>query len=202
MRPAHPEHRYRLALFPLPVVLLPGALMPLHIFEQRYRDMVRDCTTSDGRFGMVYHDWDDSGPFLGEEGRIGCVAEIRQHELLADGRSLLVVGGVERFRIIDLVESDTLYFEGLVEPYPDRTVMHGEELALRRKESIRLFHTVVETLSAEPAKLPDLTPDDEISFRLAQTIQVTPGWHQRLLELQDEASRLTRLDRVFRAAMR
>ena len=122
-------------MFPLPVVLLPGAPMPLHIFEPRYRAMVHDCRESDGRFGMVYHDWDLLGPFLSEEGRVGCVAEIRQHEALEDGRLLIVVEGLERIRIVDGIESENLYFEALVSPHTDTTVMQGEELALRRRES-------------------------------------------------------------------
>lgn len=196
-----PELRYRLPLFPLPTVLLPRALMPLHIFEPRYRQMVKDRLEGDRRFGMVYHDWDRQGPFLSEPGRIGCVGEIRDHRRLEDGRSLLVIEGLERFRIQDGIESDTLYFEGLVTPYPDKTVMGGDELRSRRRESIRLFHHVVASLSEAPDSLPDLEPEGEVSFLLAQTIQSDPRWHQRLLELQDEGSRLTRVDTVLRAVL-
>ncbi|MDH3270787.1 MAG: LON peptidase substrate-binding domain-containing protein [Gemmatimonadota bacterium] len=196
-----PELRYRLPLFPLTTVLLPGALMPLHIFEERYRDMVEHCLSGNRRFGMVYHDWDEQGPFLSEVGRIGCVGEIREHQPLEDGRSLIVVEGVERFRIEDGIESDTAYFQALVSALPDTTLMRGEELALRRKESIRLFHEVVASLSERPDELPELEADQEISYLLAQTIQVDPRWHQRLLELTDEGSRLARLDRVLRTVL-
>ncbi|MDX1647911.1 MAG: LON peptidase substrate-binding domain-containing protein [Longimicrobiales bacterium] len=196
-----PDLRYRLPLFPLPTVLLPRALMPLHIFEPRYRQMVRDRLEADRRFGMVYHDWDRQGPFLSEPGRIGCVGEILEHKRLEDGRSLIVVEGRERFRIEDGIESDALYFEGLVTPYPDTTVMEGEELRSRRRESIRLFRDVVSSLSERPDSLPDLEPDRELSFLLAQTIRSDPRWHQRLLELQDEGSRLARVDTLLRAVL-
>lgn len=199
--PPEAELRYRLPLFPLPTVLLPGALMPLHIFEPRYRAMVSDRLEGDRRFGMVYHDWDEQGPFLSEPGRIGCVGEIREHQPLEDGRSLIIVQGVERFRIEDGLESDTLYFEGLVTPCPDETVMEGEELRSRRRESIRLFRSVVASLSERPDPLPDLDADRELSFLLARTIQADPGWHQRLLELRDEGSRLIRVDRILRAVL-
>jgi Lon protease-like protein len=195
------EERFRIALFPLPVVLLPGARMPLHIFEQRYRDMVRDALATHRRFGMVYHDWDRHGPFLGEEGRVGTVAEITQHQMLDDGRSMILIEGLERFRIVDGIESDTRYFEALVSPYPDATVMQGEELAFRRGESIALFRRVVASLSEPPSALPEATRDAELSFVLARTIEVEPGFLQRLLELTDEGSRLERIDRVFRAAL-
>lgn len=200
--PVDPELRFRLPLFPLPTVLLPGMHMPLHIFEPRYRQMVDDCLDGDRRFGLLYHDWDDQGPFLSEPGRVGCVGEIGEHQALDDGRSLIVIAGVERFRIVDGIESDSLYFEGLVTSHPDTTVMEGEELASRRRESIALFHSVVASLSDKPDALPDLDADRELSFLLAQTIQVDPKWHQRLLELTDEGSRLARVDQVLRAVLK
>ena len=195
------EPRHRLSLFPLPVVLLPGTLVPLHIFEPRYRALVSDSLKKDRRFGMVYHDWDRQGPFLNEEGRIGCVAEIQEHELLTDGRSLITVEGAERFRISDGIESGTPYFEALVSLYRDAPEAHGYDLTLRRRESIELFRSVVASLSEAPRRVPDLEPANETSFLLAQTIAVDPTWHQRLLELQDESARLEELDRVFRAAL-
>ena len=176
-------------------------LMPLHIFEPRYRQMVADCLEGDRRFGMVFHDWDEQGPFLSEPGRVGCAGEIREHQALEDGRSLIVIQGVERFRIQDGIESDAPYFEGLVTPHPDTTLMEGEELESRRGESIALFHAVVASLSERPDALPDLEPHRELSYLLAQTIQVAPSWHQRLLELTDEGSRLARVDRVLRAVL-
>ena len=197
-----PEPRFRLPLFPLPVVLLPGAAMPLHIFEPRYRDLVRDCLESDSGFGLVYHDWDRQGPFLCEEGRVGCVARIEEHQGLDDGRSLIVIRGRERFRIVDGIESESAYFEALVTPYRDATELPEDALAMRRLASIRLFHAVVATLREHPEKLPELEPDQETSFLLAQTIGVDPSWHQQLLELRDEPARLEELDRVFRAALR
>lgn len=202
MSPIEPlEPRRRLPLFPLPVVLLPGALMPLHIFEPRYRAMVSDCLESDRSFGLIFHDWDRQGPFVSEEGRIGCVARIQEHEPLEDGRSFLVVEGVERFRIDDGVESEALYFEALVTPFRDATITGSDELVLRRKKSIELFQSVVASRAQPPDRLPDLTPESEVSFLLAQTIQVDPRWHQSLLELQDEGARLGVLDQVFRAAL-
>jgi Lon protease-like protein len=196
-----PEPRYRLALFPLPVVLLPGTSMPLHIFEPRYRDMVRDCLASDMRFGMVYHDWDRQGPFLSEEGRIGCIAEIRSHQGLSDGRSFIAVHGTERFRIVDGIESETAYFEALVSPYPDTPQPDRDALTASRRASIELFHAVIASLAERPEQLPSLEPDQETSFLLAQTIGVDPSWHQQLLELRDEQARLKELDKVFRAAL-
>ncbi len=194
-----PPRRYRLPLFPLSVVLLPGASMPLHVFEPRYRDMVRDCLASDRRFGLVYHDPDRQGPFMSEEGRIGCVAQIGEHQALDDGRSLIGTQGMERFRIVDGIESDTAYYEALVSPYHDTD--DDVLLPSRRRASIELFQQVVSSLDEPPEKLPQLADDREVSFLLAQTIGVDPSWHQRLLESTDERHRLDEVDRVFRAAL-
>jgi len=109
----------RLPLFPLPVVLFPGAVTPLHIFEPRYRQMVARCIEYDRRFGLLYHDPDRLGPFERTPGRVGTVAEIGEFRILPDGRSLLLATGIERFRIVDGIESDTKYHEALVEPLVD-----------------------------------------------------------------------------------
>jgi len=194
------EARYRLPLFPLPVVLSPRTPMPLLIFEPRYRAMVRDCLEGDGRFGMVYHDWDRQGPFLSEEGSVGFVAVIREHQGLNDGRSLLVVEGTERFRIVDGIESIAPYFEALVAPYVDFP-SDPEELAARRARTIRLFHAVVASLAERPRQLPELESDEDVSFLIAQTVQADPTWHQHLLELRDEGERLALLDALFRAML-
>ena len=196
------EFPYRLPLFPLPVVLLPGAVMPLHIFEQRYRDMVTDVLEGDRRFGLIYHDWDEHGPFLADTGRVGCVAEIRQHEELEDGRYLLMITGVERFAIDEGLEQKSLYFEGTVTSYSDDSAMKGEEMEFRRRESIRLFEDLINLLPERPEGLRELDAGGEVSFPLAQTIQMDLPWHQRLLELRDEGSRLERIDQVLRAVMR
>lgn len=115
----------RLPLFPLPVVLFPGAVMPLHIFEPRYRRMVARCLEYDRRFGLLYHDADRMGPFERTTGRVGTVAEIGEFRILPDGRSLLLAQGVERFRIVDGIESDTPYLEALVEPLDDAPAAPG-----------------------------------------------------------------------------
>lgn len=186
-------------LFPLPVVLLPGAHMPLHIFEQRYQDMVRDCLRSDRRFGLIYHDWDRQGPFLSEPGQVGCVALIEEHQPLDDGRSLIVAAGQERFRIHDGLESESAYFEGLV------TALHDDpappDLPARRAASISLFRAVLQTLPDDPEIPDEVTPAQDVSFLLARTIHVDPAWHQQLLEFTTERERLDMLDQVFRALL-
>jgi Lon protease-like protein len=197
-----PENRYRLPLFPLPVVLLPGGVMPLHVFEQRYREMVVDVLNTDRNFGLIFHDWDEQGPFLAEEGRIGCLAEIQQHEALEDGRFSLIVRGVGRFAIDEGLDQESLYFEAIVTDYTDASAMRGEEMEFRRSESMRLFNEVLGLLPDRPDHLHDLSVRSELSYSLAQAMQMEFRWHQRLLEIQDEGSRLERIDQVLRTMIR
>lgn len=192
--------RRRLPLFPLPVVLFPGATMPLHIFESRYREMVARCLETDRRFGLLYHDPDESGPFLNQPGTVGTVALIRRHRPLEDGRSLILVTGEQRFSIADEVEAGNPYFEAVVEPYQDHEPDDPDALVERRRRSLSLFRAVVEA-SPDTDQLPGWGADRELSFRLAETVKIEPGWQQSLLELQDERRRLERLDVIFRAAL-
>ncbi len=194
-----PPQRFRIPLFPLPVVLFPTAAMPLHIFEARYRRMVARCLEYDRRFGLVYHDADEQGPFLMESGRVGCVAHIESFQPLPDGRSLLLARGGERFRIEDGIESDEPYYEALVSPYRD---LEGPlDLLHRRERTLALFEKVIDTLPDQPEQLPELNIQIELSFPLVRTIDVDRPWQQEFLEIQDEAHRLSELDRVFRATL-
>lgn len=191
----------RLALFPLPSVLLPGATIPLHIFEERYRALIADALEGDRRFGLLYHDWDRQGPFMNSPGHVGCVARIREHEMLDDGRSLVLIEGVARFTIVEGLEQERLYFEAIVGAYRDRRGPPDPDLHVRRERSLRLFHAVVASLEEAPERLPTLSVERELSFSLAQTIAVDPSWHHQLLELRDERERLDRVDVVMRAAL-
>jgi len=190
-----------LPLFPLPLVLYPGAVVPLHIFEPRYRRMLGYCLEFDRRFGLIFHDPDLSGPFLNEPGRVGCVAEVQRVEILDDGRSLILTKGRERFRIVREVEdAGTPYFQARVEAVPD-TSRSSEGLVARRRASLELFHSVLRRVEDELPAVPDFDVNEELSYRLAATVDTHAGWHQELLELTDELDRLERVDPVFRAAL-
>lgn len=186
----------RLPLFPLDVVLFPGELLPLHIFEPRYRRMVARCLETDHRFGLIYHDSDRFGPFLIEEGRVGALAEIERHQGLKDGRSFILVKGVGRFAIHDGLESGEPYYEAVVAEYEDEPAPQPR-LTAPRRASINLFRAAVSALQPSSPAPPDFDADDEVSFRLAAFVQLDPEWRQDLLEMRNEEARLTRLDKVF-----
>ena len=189
--------RRRLPLFVLPVTLLPGALLPLHIFEPRYRQMAARCLETDRRFGILFHDPDHSGPFHLVEGAVGCVAEILKFQPLPDGRSLVLTRGVHRFEVLDGIESDTLFEEALVGDFSD--VDDGAADAGRRRESLDLFLAVLEKQgTADP---PAFDLHAELSFPLAATFEIDPAWRQELLRLRSERLRLDRIDDILRSLL-
>ncbi len=197
----------RLPLFPLPIVLFPGGVTPLHIFEPRYRQMVARCLEYDRQFGLIYHDPDRFGPFEPTPGRIGTVAEIGEFRILPDGRSLLLAHGGERFRILDGIESDTPYHEALVASFDDA----GEEAGgpgpgaatgRRRKATIALLDAVLHRIEGEGGGSgPPLDPANELSFPIAIRIQTDPLWQQGLLSLPREVDRLDRIDELLRGVL-
>jgi Lon protease-like protein len=191
----------RLPLFPLPTVLLPSAVMPLHVFEPRYRQMVGRCLEYDRRFGLLYHDPDRMGPFRMEPGRVGTVAEIGEFRPLPDGRSLLLAHGRERFRIEDGVESEALYLEAVVSEVTDEPSGDPEGLVRARRRTLGLMAAVVDRLGLrEPPEEDEgwkVDPEDEASFRIAARIQADPLWKHELLTLTREEDRLRRIERIL-----
>jgi Lon protease-like protein len=100
----------RVPIFPLGGALLfPRAQLPLHIFEPRYRAMVRDAMGSDGLIGMIQPKDDAKVPRLFE---IGCIGRIIASEELEDGRFNIVLSGLSRFRLLDEVQVSTPYRQG------------------------------------------------------------------------------------------
>ena len=108
-----------LPIFPLPLVMLPNELLPLHIFEDRYRQMLKDVETEGNFFGVILFDSEESFDNKPATGTVGCVAEIRESEMLPDGRSNILTLGLVRFRLIDYVESGEPYLVGDVEFFED-----------------------------------------------------------------------------------
>jgi len=172
--------------------------MPLHVFEPRYRQMVAHCLETDRRFGLIYHDPDRSGPFEMEPGKVGCIAEIGEFQPLPDGRSLLQVTGRERFRLEDGIESDTLYYQALVDDYGDLPE-DEEEVRRRQKAMWARFAYVLKKL--EVGSLPPAGEGAPVSFQMARWIQIDPNWKQDLLESRSELQRLDKIDVLLEDAL-
>jgi Lon protease-like protein len=115
----------RLPLFPLHTVLAPGIALPLHVFEERYRVMVRRCLDASAPFGVVLiREGSELAPRGGEEAElaiagVGTVAEIREASKFADGRWDLLVVGTSRFTVLEVDADAEPYLVAEVEPLPD-----------------------------------------------------------------------------------
>src|SRR5437763_397317 len=111
----------RFPLFPLGLVLLPGEVVPLHIFEERYKLMIGECLESDGEFGIVW---------LSDDGlrEIGCTARVTQVLAeLDDGRLNILVAGGRPFRLLRRID-DMPYPAGEVEMLDDTAASADEAL--------------------------------------------------------------------------
>jgi Lon protease-like protein len=109
----------QLPLFPLPLVLMPAEVLPLHIFEPRYRAMLEDVAETDNSFGIVLFDENTADGDRPAVGTIGCLAEIRESLKMDDGRSNILTVGVQRFEIIEYVETLDPYLVATVEFFND-----------------------------------------------------------------------------------
>ena len=169
----------RFPLFPLGLVLLPGEMVPLHIFEERYRTMVGHCLESESEFGILW---------MGDEGlrEIGCTAEISQVlDRTDDGRMNILVRGGRPFRLQRRIQ-ELEYPAGdieLLDDHPDSGA--GGESA--RSSYADLVERVTDT-RPEQSELDDLD-----AFGMAATIEFELSAKQQLLELRSEEERLTLL---------
>src|SRR2546426_6765975 len=110
-----------LPIFPLPIVLFPGAPQPLHIFEPRYRQLLHDCLAGDRRFGIAYvapHPPPDADP-LPNPGDVGCVALIPSNQPLPHRRSKVLTVGERRFVLRDWISSTRPYPVAQIEGIDD-----------------------------------------------------------------------------------
>jgi Lon protease-like protein len=186
-----------LPLFPLGTVLYPGLLLPLHIFEQRYRQLVRDLLAGPqpGRFGVIAI---RKGRETGVDGisalyEIGCTATVRQVTELDDGRFELVTVGTQRFRLGQLDDSQP-YLQGDVDLLAEDA---GDESAARLaaqavQGAFRAYLDALAGRGVAQVSVPDL-PDEPVllSYLVASSVIVDLSDKQALLAEPDALRRLT-----------
>ena len=151
-----------LPLFPLPdVVLFPQQLLPLHIFESRYRMMLQTALESDKRFGVVRVD-----PETREMADVGCCAEVLQHQTTEDGRSYIVTLGQQRFRVLN-VTREAPFRSAMVSWIEDEQVSHHEGLNDLRdtvRDALEDVVTLTAKLQGRDVTLPEDLPDLPLSL--------------------------------------
>jgi ATP-dependent Lon protease len=182
-----------LPIFPLPLVLFPGATQPLHIFEPRYRTLLSDCLNGDRRFGIAYAapgEGSDPGP-APAAGDVGCIARILTTNTLPDGRSDILTTGERRFVLVEWLETDRPYRVARVEEFGDDAVEAAEAQGLAA-DVRRDFRRVTDALEHDPP--PELPVDPEaLSFRVAAALELEPAGKLALLAIRSTMVRLRRL---------
>jgi Lon protease-like protein len=180
-----------LPIFELPVVILPGELLPLHIFEERYVRMVGHCLETAEPFGIVFRD---------EEGtahRIGCTARITEVlERFDDGRMNIVVTGEQPFRVLERFD-EAEYPAGEVEPI-DRGDEAEDEDSEAADMARQAFAELVERVSGDqPPEDLDLAAED--AYGIAARVELPVETKQALLEQRSEPERMRMLGNALRA---
>jgi Lon protease-like protein len=171
-----------IGLFPLELVLLPNERVPLHIFEDRYKDLIGECLADTTDFGLILED--DDG--LREIGTRTSVVELI--DTFDDGRMNVLVEGRSRFRVIELTEGRP-FRTAEVEAVED----DGElPLDADVERTIAVFRRLVAAAEADEIDEPS-AGSPVLSFELAARVDFGPELKQELLELRSEGKRLRRL---------
>ena len=178
-------------IFPLPnAVLFPNVFLPLHVFEQRYREMVGDVLAGDRIIGMVLL---QPGYEADYEGRpavypIGCAGVITHAESLQDGRYNVVLRGIEKFRIVGEEASKT-YRIAQIEGLPETTLEQDRVVLRQQRQRLEaLLVAAIERGGSDP-KFPPAVPDDDLVNALAQYLALDPVERQALLEREGTLAR-------------
>jgi Lon protease-like protein len=183
---AHVEERF--PLFPLGIVLLPSEIVPLHIFEERYKLMIGECVEQSTEFGIVW---------LGDEGLrdVGCTARVAQVlERMEDGRMHILAQGGRPFRLMRKID-DMPYPAGDVEMLED--LDDGDEgLVVEAREA---YADLVERVTDARPGVDEL--DGLGAYGMAATIELAAAPKQALLEERSEDKRLKTVGDLFATAL-
>ncbi len=170
-----------LGLFPLPLVLLPTEQVPLHIFEERYKELIDECVEEDQAFGLVFAEGDG----IHEIGTSASVLEVLTR--FDDGRMNILVEGVERFRVEEITDSRS-FQTGLTSPVLDDDDPADDETI---EKAIELFGRLKEVTGSD-VEVPG-ADSPQLSYALAARVELDPEVKQALLQDTSERDRLERV---------
>lgn len=193
--------QYEIPLFPLNTVLFPGMILPLRIFEERYKLMLKACIAEAKPFGIILlKSGRAEGPLTGDIYHIGTTAQITQVNALADDTYNILTLGVKRFRLLKIYQMSP-YITGMVEDYPLTNGDTPEAI----KGSMRLLRLIEKYLEIfrKIGKLPfriDQVPHDPITlaFLTAIMLPVSNEDKQLLLSVVDIPDLLREEHRLMR----
>ena len=178
-----------LGLFPLGIVLLPTEQLPLHVFEERYKELIGECIEGDGEFGLVYAD-DDGLRDFGTRARV--VEVLTRFE---DGRLNILVEGGERFRLTELTDGRS-FNTGLVSSLED---VDDPADTPAVDEALRLFDALREVTQSS-VEVPERT-SPQLSFALAAKVELPPDAKLALLGETSERLRLEQVQELLTSAV-
>jgi Lon protease-like protein len=177
-------------LFPLGIVALPSELIPLHIFEERYKTMIERCLEDESEFGIVWLADDGLRP-------VGCACEIAEViETLDDGRINLIARGTRPFRL-ESRQDELPYPAGIVEFLDDNLEATDSAAAAEAHDAYARLVTEATDRAPDVEEIAGMT-----AYEMAATVEFGLDAKQGLLDLRSETARLRLLTRLFRAAVR
>ena len=177
-------------LFPLGLVALPSELIPLHIFEERYKAMISHCLEQESEFGIVWLADDGLRP-------IGCACEVAEVlERFDDGRINLVARGTRAFRI-DARQDGLPYPAGTVEFLEDRDELVDPEVVAGAHLAYADLVEQATDRTAEPGEIEAMS-----AYEMAATVEFGLDAKQGLLDLRSETARMKLVTRLFRGAIK
>lgn len=175
-----------LPLFPLDLVLLPGVPLPLHIFEPRYKEMIKECLDQKTPFGIV----------RAKEAALvntGCTAEIiNVLKTYPDGRMNILVEGQKRFEVLQInqdrafLQAEIFYLEDESDPAASAEV----------DKAIHLHEEIMSLAGASPEGT-ERANTHQLAYRLAGSLPFDPDFQQALLEMNSEAKRIRAIISFF-----
>lgn len=175
-----------LPLFPLDLVLLPGVPLPLHIFEPRYKEMIKECLEKKSPFGIIRAKQE---AFV----NVGCTADIMNVlKTYPDGRMNILVEGQKRFEVLQVnhdrsfLQAEVFYLEDEADPASVADIQKA--LAL---------HGEIMQLAGAKAEETERADASQIAYRLAGSLPFDPDFQQALLEMNSEAKRVQAIISFF-----
>ncbi len=194
----------KLAIFPLPLVLMPFELLPLHIFEPRYRQLLEDIQHSKNMFGVSYIDPGAGVAAKPDLGSLGCVAEVREAQNVGDGRSNIITMGVIRYRIEEYLETAEPYLMAKVDFFEDYEP--SDEVEPAADDVFELFKEITQVahkMNDIPGELPEIerAKPEPLSFLVGAAFNLDSEIKYKMIKTRSTKKRLLRLKEVLTKAL-
>lgn len=196
----------QLPIFPLSIVLMPSELLPLHIFEEKYRQMLKDVELKKNLFGLSYFNPPEIFSEKPETGTVGCVAEINESQNLPDRRTNILTIGIIRYRIMDYVVTNEPYLIAEVEFFEDfeedKTILKtlSDDVFLLFRRVAQAAHKI----SGKRGEFPDIpqAEPEQLSFLISSAFNLENDLKYKMLETRSTIERLENMKKILDKAVK